>query len=322
MENITTDLTTIFPWAIFFVIIAALIIFDLKGMHRHDHEVSVKESLLLTGFYITFALIFGVWIYIQQGPDPAQDYYVAYLVEKSLSVDNIFVFSLIFQSLHIPKRYQHRVLFYGILGVIFLRGIMLAFGIAIVTQFEWVLYIFGLFLMITGMQTLKSKKSKGSLDGNKFVNWISQKLRLTKKLHGNYFFVKVANETHVGQKIWHATPLFLSLLIIEFADIIFAVDSIPAVLAITQEPYVVYTSNIFAIMGLRALYFAWAAIMPRFAYLKYALGLILVFIGGKIFYAELYGKVPASLSLGVTLILLLGGIGFSVWKTNPSHKKN
>lgn len=321
METLLADFYAFLPWAIFFAIVAGLIIFDLKGIHKADHEVSIKESLSLSGFYITFALLFGIWVYYRQGPDDAQDYYVAYLVEKSLALDNIFVFSLIFQSFGIPKQYQHRVLFYGILGVIILRGLMLAFGIAIVNQFEWVLYIFGLFLVITGIKTLFVSKENEHIDDNKFVMWISKKLRMTKTLHGNAFFVKTAH-SKTGQVVLHATPLFLALLVIEFVDVIFAVDSIPAVLAITQEPYVVYTSNIFAIMGLRALYFAWAGIMPRFAYLKYALGLILVFIGAKIFYAELFGKVPASLSLGVTLGLLLGGVLYSLWKTKPDDIKN
>lgn len=320
MAAFLSDLHIIFPWALFFAIITGLIIFDLKGMHKTDHEVSIRESLLLSGFYISFALLFGGWVYFQEGPTDAQDYYVAYLVEKSLALDNIFVFSMIFQSFKIPKQYQHRVLFYGILGVLILRGLMLAFGIAIVNEFEWVLYIFGLFLVITGIKTLLISKENESFDDNAMVGWISKKLRVTKTLHGHSFFVKRPHEK-TGKVVLHATPLFLALLVIEFIDIIFAVDSIPAVLAITQDPYVVYTSNVFAIMGLRALYFAWAGIMHRFAYLKYALGLILVFIGGKIFYTALYGKVSAGLSLSVTLGLLLGGVGFSLWKTQPAKRK-
>jgi tellurite resistance protein TerC len=233
-------------------------------------------------------------------------------------MDNVFVIAMIFSFLAIPREYQHRVLFWGILGVIVLRAIMIGVGAALVTQFSWVLYLFAGFLVLTGVKMLVWQKEK-PLSENPLYRWARGHLKLTDTLHGQRFFVKQI-DGKTGKIETLMTPLFLALIMIEVADIIFAVDSVPAIFAITTDPYVVYTSNIFAILGLRALYFALAAVLHRFAYLKQALAVLLIFIGGKIFIADALGlaKFPAEWSLGVTFAILAAGILYSLWRTRRS----
>ncbi len=295
-----------------------LLAFDLGVLHRDDHEIGVRESLWLSGGYISAATLFGGWLWWQLGAQSGIDYFTGFIVEKSLSMDNVFVIAMIFSFFAIPRQYQHRVLFWGILGAIVLRAVMIGLGAALVTQFSWVLYIFGAFLVITGIKMLSmSEDNAPDLANNALVRWLQRHLRVTPTLHGNTFFVRAPHPTEGDKKgavLW-ATPLFLALCMVEMADLIFAVDSVPAIFAITTDPFIVYTSNIFAILGLRALYFALAAMVHRFVYLKYALAMVLVFIGGKIFLVNLIGKIPSWVSLGVTVGLIAGGVLVSLWKT-------
>jgi len=226
---------------------------------------------------------------------------------------------VIFGFFAIPREYQHRVLFWGILGVIVLRAIMIGLGAALIHQFDWILYIFGAFLVITGVKMLFAKvDEEPNLDDNVFIKFLRKKMRVTDELHGDHFFVRQPDAS--GKAVLWATPMFLALVVIECADLVFAVDSVPAIFAITQDPFIVYTSNVFAILGLRALYFALAAMIHRFAYLKYALALVLVFIGCKIFLVGIIGKIPPAISLSVTLGLLAGGVLVSLYKTRGEAK--
>lgn len=306
--------TATWLWLAFFALVIALLTFDLGVLHRDQHEIGVKESLLLSSGYISIGLLFAVWVWLQKGGDAGLDYLTGFLIEKSLSMDNVFLMAVIFGFLGIPRRYQHKVLFWGILGVIVLRAVMIGLGAALIHQFSWILYLFGVFLLITGVRMLFARVDETpDLENNLLVRFLRSHLRITDRLHEQRFFVHLPDAG--GRPVLWITPLFLALILIECADVVFAVDSVPAIFAITQAPFIVYTSNIFAILGLRALYFALAALIHRFAYLKYALALVLVFIGGKIFLVGIIGKIPAALSLGVTLTLLIGGVLVSLWKT-------
>jgi tellurite resistance protein TerC len=236
------------------------------------------------------------------------------MIEKSLSMDNVFVIALIFSFFAIPRQYQHRVLFWGILGVILLRALMIGLGATLVSQFSWVLYLFGAFLIFTGIKMWIIADHMPDIAKNPLLKFLKRHVRVTEGLRGNAFWVR-ETDTKTGKLERFATPLFLALVLVEFVDLIFAVDSVPAIFAITTDPFIVYTSNIFAILGLRALYFALAAMIHRFKYLKYALALVLVFIGSKIFLVGVIGKIPAVISLSVTFGLIAGGVLVSLWKT-------
>jgi tellurite resistance protein TerC len=306
--------TATWLWLVFVSIVLGLLIFDLGVLHREHREIGVRESLLLSAGYIAAGLLFGLWVWQVKGGDAGLDFYTGFLIEKSLSMDNVFLMAMIFSFLSIPRKYQHEVLFWGILGVIVLRAIMIGLGAALIAEFSWILYVFGIFLLLTGVKMLFSKiDAHPNLSENLLVKFLRKHMRVTDRLHEGHFFVRQTDSS--GKAVVWATPLFLALLLIECADLVFAVDSVPAIFAITQDPFIVYTSNIFAILGLRALYFALAAMIHRFAYLKYALALVLVFIGGKIFMVGIIGKIPAVLSLSVTVTLLLGGVLVSLWKT-------
>ncbi|ABN61071.1 TerC family protein [Shewanella baltica] len=306
-------------WLMFFGFVLALLAFDLGVLHKEQHEITVAESLKLSAFYICMGLLFGAWLWWYKGSTAGMEYLTGYLIEKSLSMDNVFVIALIFSSLGIPRLYQHRVLFWGILGVIVLRAIMIGLGAVLVAQYQGVLVLFGLFLIFTGVKMLFSNDEHSDIQDNKFYKWLRTKMRFTPTLHKEKFWVR--GEDHQLSKGWWATPLFLALILVETADLVFAVDSIPAIFAITQDPFIVYTSNIFAILGLRALYFALAAMVHRFEYLKYALSVVLVFIGVKVglVYFNHEGivdfTIPTALSLGVTFGLLVAGVLYSLWKT-------
>jgi tellurite resistance protein TerC len=301
-------------WLIFLGLVVALLALDLGVLHRHDREIEIRDSLWLSAGYIAVALLFGAWVWWQIGPQSGLEYYTGFLIEKSLSMDNVFVIAMIFAFFAVPRAYQHRILFWGILGVIVLRAIMIGLGAALVSQFSWVLYLFGALLIATGIKMLWFSNQQPELEKNPLLKLLRRTLRVTPNLHGNAFFVRLPDPV-TGRTVRWATPLFLALCLVEFADLIFAVDSVPAIFAITTDPFIVYTSNIFAILGLRALYFALAAMIHRFAYLKYALALVLVFIGGKIFLVNIVGKIPAGISLTVTIGLIAGGILVSLWKT-------
>jgi tellurite resistance protein TerC len=296
---------------LFIGIVAVLLAFDLGVLHRDDRAIGVSESLWLSAGYIAVAVLFGGWLWWQLGADRGIEYFTGYLIEKSLSMDNVFVIALIFGFFAVPREYQHRVLFWGILGVIVLRAVMIGLGAALVTEFSWVLYVFGAFLVLTGLKMLWMADHQPDLEKNPVLRLLRRVMRVTPRLHGNAFVVR---EPHprTGKPVLWATPLLLALCMVEFADLVFAVDSVPAIFAITTDPFIVYTSNIFAILGLRALYFALAAMIHRFAYLKYALALVLVFIGGKL---------PAVVSLGVTGALIAGGVIVSLWKTRNTGER-
>lgn len=306
--------TPVWSWLLFLGVVVALLAFDLGVLHKEEREIGVRESLLLSAGYIAAALAFGAWIWWQMGAESSMAYYTGFLIEKSLSMDNVFVIALIFTYFAIPRRYQHRVLFWGILGVIILRAIMIGLGTALVSQFGWVMYLFGAFLVYTGVKMWRMVDEAPDIENNAILKFLKRRMRVTDGLRGNAFTV-VETDPATQRKLRFATPLLLALVLIEFVDLLFAVDSVPAIFAITTDPFIVYTSNIFAILGLRALYFALSALIHRFHYLKYALALVLVFIGGKIFLHGLVGKVPATLSLSVTFGLIAAGILYSLWKT-------
>ena len=308
--------TPVWMWLVFITLVVSLLVLDLGVLHKDDHEIGVAESLKLSAMYIALGLGFAGFVWWQLTPQATAQYLTAFVVEKTLALDNIFVIALIFSFFAIPRQYQHRVLFWGILGVIILRGIMIALGATIVANYGWVLYVFAVFLIFTGIKMLFVSEKSHDLASNPLLKFLKRRMNVTDEVKGNDFFVhKPHPET--GKITRYATPLFLALILIEVADLVFAVDSVPAVFTITTDPFIVYTSNIFAILGLRALYFALAAILHRFAYLKYALSLLLVFIGSKIFIADLMGweKFPPAWSLGITFAILGAGVAVSIWKT-------
>ena len=308
--------TPVWMWLTFIGVVIALLVLDLGVFHKTDHEIGVRESLKLSAFYITLGVLFSGFVWWQMDVESAKLYLTAFVVEKTLAMDNVFVIALIFSYFAIPRQYQHRVLFWGILGVIVLRGIMIGLGAALVAEYHWVLYIFAGFLIFTGIKMLVTDDQHIDISQNPVLRFLKRRLNVTEGLRGSAFFVQEPDPKS-GKLMRYATPLFLALVLVEIADLVFAVDSVPAVFAITTDPFIVYTSNIFAILGLRALYFALAAIIHRFHYLKYALAALLVFIGSKIFVADLLGweKFPANWSLMITFALLAAGVVFSLWKT-------
>ncbi|WP_230533988.1 TerC family protein [Microvirga roseola] len=308
-------------WLSFLGLVGLLLAFDLGVLNRQDKELGVTESLKLSAFYIAIAIAFGGWIWWSMGPTSGIQYFTGYAIEKALSIDNVFVISLIFGYFAIPSRYQYRALVWGILAVLVLRGIMIAAGAALVQEYEWVLYIFGAFLIATGIKMLVTSEGEQDVSKNPVIRLISKRMRVTPELHGERFFVKKP-DLQTGRLVLWATPLFLALVVINIADLVFAIDSVPAIFAITTDTYIVFTANIMAILGLRALYFALAAMVHRFEYLKYALAVVLVFIGGKIFWNQMVGKLDPAISLGVTLVLIASGVLFSLWKTQGQVKSH
>ncbi|MES2984733.1 MAG: TerC family protein [Pseudomonadota bacterium] len=308
-------------WGSFLAVVILLLAFDLGILNRKDTELSVKRSLKLSAFYISMGLLFGVFVYYELGSQAAESYYTGFIIEKTLSLDNIFVISLVFSYFAIPRQYQYRVLFWGIIGVILLRALLIGIGAELVHQFEWVLYVFAAFLVFTGIKMLKDSDEEPDIANNFMLKFIKRQFRVTEELHGNRFFVRKV-DTATGKRLRYATPLFISLLVVEFVDVIFAVDSVPAIFAVTTDEYIVYTSNVFAILGLRALYFALAAMLHRFAYLKYSLSAVLIFIGGKVIVPGLFGleKVPSDVSLAVTVAILAAGVFYSLHKTRNVAK--
>lgn len=300
-------------WAAFLGIVAVMLVLDLGVFHRSQKEIGVRESLTTSAIYICIGLMFGLFVWHEMGADAGREYYTGFLIEKTLSMDNIFVISLIFTHLAIPRKYQHRVLFWGILGVIILRAVMIGLGAKLVHDYAWVMYIFAAFLVFTGIKMLFTSE-KHELGESKLLHWISKIGNLHPTIEGNKFYV-------VKDGVRYMTPLMVALIMVEISDLIFAVDSVPAIFAITTDPYIVYTSNVFAILGLRALYFALDAVIHRFHYLKYALAAVLVFIGSKVFLADFFNlaKFPASVSLSVTVGILAAGIFYSLYKTRHAN---
>lgn len=323
------DITTFFAaeflgqpaaaWALFIGVVAVLLVLDLGVFNRGDHEIGIRRSLVLSSFYITVALLFGAWVWWDLGAESGMLYFTGFVVEKSLALDNIFVISLIFAAFAIPRAYQHRVLFWGILGVLVLRAIMIGLGAALISSFGWILYIFGAFLIITGIKMLFAGDEPMDLENSRILRIVRKVIPVSPTLDGHNFFTHV-RQSGASKATLVATPLFLALVSIEIADVVFAVDSVPAVFAITTDPYIVYTSNIFAVLGLRALYFALAAMVHRFHYLKYALAMVLILVGGKIFWTHLVGPVNTFVSLGSTIGILVAGVIVSLWKTRNEDR--
>lgn len=311
----------VWMWIGFHVIVAVLLAFDLGVLQKKTGDLGVKESLMLSAFYITLGLLFGGWVWWYVSPQSGLEYLTGFVIEKSLSMDNVFVIAMIFGYFAIPRRSQYRVLFWGILAVILLRGLMIGVGAALVENFGWVLYIFAAFLVFTGVKMLFAGDEHYDVENNAIYKFMRSRFRMTSELQGEKFFVRLPHP-ETGKMLTYMTPLFVVLIMVNVADVIFAVDSVPAIFAITTDTFIVYTSNIFAILGLRALYFALAAMVERFKYLKYALALVLVFIGSKIFVADMLGlaKVPPSISLGVTFAILAVGVVYSLYKTSGTEK--
>jgi len=307
-------------WLAFISIVVLLLVIDLGVLHKEQRDIPVGESLALSAVYISLGLAFGGWVWWYLGAQSGMEYLTGFAVEKALAMDNVFVIAMIFTYFAVPPKYQHRVLFWGILGVIVLRAIMIGLGAAIVTQFSWILYIFALFLIATGVKMLAFSGHDYDVAGNPVLRFMRRRFNVTDTHQGQSFFVKQPHPA-TGRPVWFMTPLFLALVLIEIADVIFAVDSVPAIFAITTDPFVVYTSNVFAILGLRALYFALAAMVHRFHYLKYALALVLIFIGSKIFVADLLGleKFPPALALTITFGILAGGVVYSLLRTRRTE---
>jgi TerC family integral membrane protein len=287
----------VWMWVAFNVFVLVMLAVDLGVLHRRAHEVRLKEALVWTAIWIALALLFALGVYSWYGPQSALEFLTGYLIEKSLSVDNIFVFVLIFSYFKVPARYQHKVLSWGILGALVMRVLFIFAGIALLQRLHWIIYVFGALLILTGIKMATEKDKEIHPDKNPVLKLFRRLVPVTEDYHADRFFVK-----QVGH--YAATPLFIVLLVVETTDIIFAVDSIPAILGITMDPFIVYTSNVFAILGLRALYFALAGVMRLFHHLHYGLSAILVFVGAKMLLADVY-KLPVGVTLGVIAGILL-----------------
>ena len=294
-------------WIGFNAFILAMLALDLGVFHRKSHEVSVKEATTWSAVWITLAMIFNAGIWYFRGAEAGLQFLTGYLIEKSLSVDNIFVIALIFGFFAVPRLYQHRVLFWGILGALVMRAIFIVAGAALLDRFHWILYVFGAFLLFTGIRMALHRDEEIHPEHNPVLKLVRRLVPVTNDYHEGHFFVR-----HAGKLL--ATPLFLVLVLVETTDLIFAADSIPAIFAVTEDPFLVYTSNIFAILGLRSLYFVLAGVMDKFVYLKLGLSAILVFVGAKMLLTEVY-KVPATVSLVVVLALLAVAVAASLRKS-------
>ncbi|MCU0789713.1 MAG: TerC family protein [Nitratireductor sp.] len=298
-------------------LITVLMVLDLGVFYRKAHVIGMRESLRLYAFYASLGLLFSLFIWWYRNSQDAFLYLTGFVIEQSLSMDNVFVMAIIMNYFAIPREYQHRVLFWGILGVIVMRGAAVFAGAALISQFDWILYFFAVFLVFTGVKMIRDGDSEYDVSGNPALKLMRRYFNITNGLRGEAFMVREPDTA--GRIVWHVTPLFVALIVIDVADIIFAVDSIPAIFAITQDPFIVFTSNIFAVLGLRALFFALSALIDKFHYMKYALALVLVFIGSKIFIEKFFhlGHMSPAWSLGITLAILAGGIVVSMYK--PAH---
>jgi tellurite resistance protein TerC len=297
-------------WIAFNIFVLGMLALDLGIFHRKAHAVSIREASIWSAVWIFLALVFNAIVYFIWGEEKALEFFTGYVIEKSLSVDNLFVFLMIFHYFAMPEIYQHRILFWGILGALIMRAIFIAAGAALLTHFHWMIYVFGGFLIVTGVKMLLQGDEKLEPEKNPVVRLFRRLMPITEEYHGQHFFIRKQ-----GRR-W-ATPLLLVLIVVETTDVIFAVDSIPAIFAITTDPFIVYTSNVFAILGLRALYFLLAGVMEMFRYLKVGLAFVLCFVGAKMTMADLY-KIPIGLSLGVIAAILL----LSVLASMLTHRRD
>ncbi len=292
-------------WVAFNAFVISMLALDLGVFHRKAHAVSMKEALGWSVVWIAMAMVFNVWIWHQMGPQKGVEFLTGYLIEKSLSVDNVFVFAVLFTFFGIPAQYQHRVLFWGIFGALVLRAAMIFAGAALIANFSWIIYVFAALLVFTGIKMIKGEHEAIDPEKNIAIRLLRRFMPVTKEFHGQKFFVR-------NNGVLTATPLFAVLLCIEMTDVIFAVDSIPAIFAITQDTFIVYTSNVFAILGLRALYFALSGLLPYFHFLKYGLGIILIFVGAKMSLAHTTWKIDTLVSLAVVAGILALSVVASV----------
>jgi tellurite resistance protein TerC len=303
-------LNSIYGWVGFNVVVLAILALDLGVLHRRSEKVTLKQAAIWSAVWVGLSLCFALAVYLTMGRESGLEFLTGYLIEYALSVDNIFVFVLIFTYFNVPEKYQHRVLFWGIIGALVLRGVMIVAGSALVTRFAWTLYIFGAFLVITGIRMALQKDETAYNPERDPVLRIARKIvPVTSEYHGKNFFVRLQRPdgtTHLA-----ATPLFIVLLIVDTTDVVFATDSIPAIFAVTRDPFIVYTSNICAVLGLRQLYFLLAGIVDKFAYLKLGLSAVLVFIGVKML-IEPFLHIPIGISLGVVALVLVTSIVASI----------
>lgn len=304
---------TVWPWIGFNLFVLAMLAIDLGVFHRKAHSVSLKEAAIWSVVWITLALIFNAGLYFLRGPEPALQFFTGWLIEKSLSVDNIFIFVLLFTYFRVPAAYQHRVLFWGILGALVMRGILIAVGVVLLEEFNWILYLFGAFLIFTGIRMGLQKETEVHPERNPLLKLVRRIVPVTDDYEHDRFAVRRAGQFMV-------TPLLLVLLIIESTDLIFAVDSIPAVFAVTRDPFIVYTSNVFAILGLRSLYFVFANVIDKFYYLKLGLAVILSYVGVKMVLTDIY-PIPTLLSLAIIALVLTLAIVASVIRARRLPEK-
>ena len=303
----------IWLWVGFNVFVLVMLALDLGVFHRKAHVVSFKESITWTVVWVTLALLFNAGVWHFYGSQKALEFLTGYLIEKSLSVDNVFVFVLLFSYFAVPAKYQHKVLFWGILGALIMRAIMIFLGAALIAKFTWVIYVFGGFLILTGIKMVVKREEEIHPERNPVVKWFKRLMPVTSDYRGDKFFVREGG-------VRAATPLFVVLLLVEVSDLIFAVDSIPAIFAVTTDPFIVYTSNVFAILGLRSLYFALAGVMDKFHYLKIGLGVVLAFVGVKMLLAHTAWKIPTLLALGVVVLILAASVVVSLLRPRKPVK--
>ncbi len=306
-------------WLMFLGIVCAILFLDLGILEKKAQEISAKKSLFLFSIYAGVACLFGCWIYWYFGEELASEFFTGYIVEMGLSIDNVFVISLVFSYFAIPRSLQHRVLFWGILGVVVLRGVMFVIGAEILDRYDSVLLIFAVFLIYSGLKMLLSDDAVINLSDSRMVRFFRHYLRVTNELHGERFFVRLPSRSEPGKMKWYATPVFLALLLIEFGDALFAIDSVPAMFAVSHETFAVYSSDVFAVLGLRSLYFLLCAALHRFSCLQPACAILLVAIGLKVFVGEFFFKVDDRISLLITFVLLAGGILLSLFKTKKTE---
>jgi tellurite resistance protein TerC len=305
METVGTPL----QWSFFFALVLAMLALDLGVFNRREHRIGLREALFWSVVWTLVALAFNLWIYYRFGSRIGLEFLTGYIIERSLSFDNIFVFIVIFNYFAVPAQYQHRVLFWGILGALISRGVFIAMGTALLTRFAWLIFVFGGFLVYTGVKILIQKETEVHPERNPVLKLFQRFVPLTNRYHGKRFFV------HDDGRL-KATPLMLVLVVVEATDVVFAVDSIPAVFGVTRNAFIVFTSNIFAILGLRALYFLLAGLMHKFQYLSYGLGLVLIFVGAKMLLHDWF-EIPIEISLGIVLALLTAAIVISLLRPGP-----
>ena len=299
-----TTIATPWMWAAFTGLVLTMLALDLGVFHRNAHEVGMREAAVWSVVWVALALAFNGWLTTSFGAQRGMEFLTGYLIEKALAVDNIFVFLIIFASFKVPAAYQHRVLFWGILGALVMRALFIFAGAALLMRFHWVIYVFGAFLLLTGLKLLWQRDSEPHPERNPLFRLFTRLVPSVPEYHGSRFTVRQHGK-------WFATPLLLVLVLIEFTDLVFAVDSIPAIFAVTRDPFIVYTSNIFAILGLRAMFFLLAGVMDRFAYLKVGLSFVLMFVGTKMVLMDVY-KIPIGVSLATIAAILAASVLFSL----------